>query len=390
VMVNCGIMAAARPFFEDDDKSYFARRDVPFPSNGLASLFTNQYLTRFPGGALGDLTLPYLAVIRRKLGDIDIMTSPFEFSNEQASECYGILQEKLTNPCLLELIWSYWHEEGMLVQTMNAIARRFQNVRGSAAQDPLANLEVDPLRPLNNLLWGYVQDEQHRLSVVRRNYEYDHHYGLRLEGRAVHGMSPADTRSKFLEAFHNLLRLCTTFFRQDDDTTIKADAFPVLNALKEVHLILTEGQHNQFGDLVSTARIEMLMQEWLLARPEFREFLPTRISVAYPEPWMDRVDAMKKLQGWTDTSVLHFRNLGIFGEQILLGIRWGFWSDVQEPEQAFNWARLLRPQIQGYIHAYRAVAGVDLAAETVDTQVDATMPSVLLRSRLAAQQQRGA
>ena len=31
---------------------------------------------------------------------------------------------------------------------------------------------------------------------------------------------------------------------------------------------------------------------------------------------MDRVDAMKKLQGWTDTSVLHFRNLAIFGEQV--------------------------------------------------------------------------
>ena len=104
---------------------------------------------------------------------------------------------------------------------------------------------------------------------------------------------------------------------------------------------------------------------------------------------MDRVDAMKKLQGWTDTSVLHFRNLGLFGEQVLLGIRWGFWSDVHEPEQAFNWARFFRPQIQGYIHAYRAVTGVDLAAETVDTQVDATMPSTLLRRRLTAQQ-RGA
>lgn len=395
VMVNCGIIAAPppqqpqRPFFDARDSGYFARRDVPFPTNGLESLFTTEYLTRFAGGALGALTLPYLAVIRRKLGDIDINVSGFEYSSQQASECYGILQEKLTNPCLLELIWSYWHEEGMLVQTANAITRRFQNVRGPAPQDPLANLEVDPLRPLNNLMWGYVQDENNRLSVVRRNYEYDHHYGLRLDGRAVQGMSPADSRSKFLEAFHNLLRLCTTFFRQDDDTTVKADAFPVLNALKEVHLILTEGQHNQFGDLVSTARIEMLMLEWLLARPEFREFLPTRISVAYPEPWMDRVDAMKKLQGWTDTSVLHFRNLGLFGEQVLLGIRWGFWSDVQEPEQAFNWARIFRPQIQGYIHAYRAVTGVDLAAETVDTQVDATMPSTLLRRRLTAQQ-RGA
>ncbi len=39
--------------------------------------------------------------------------------------------QKLTEPCLLELIWSYWHEEGMLVQTMNAISLRFQNRRGA-------------------------------------------------------------------------------------------------------------------------------------------------------------------------------------------------------------------------------------------------------------------
>lgn len=388
VMVNCGIMEPnPRPFDDARDRDFFARRDLPFPSNGLDAVFETDYLVPFEGGAPGKRTLPYLAVIRRKLSDIDIKLEGFDVTPTQASECFGILQEKLTNPCLIELIWSYWHEEGMLVQTANAIARRFQNVRGATAQDPLANLEIDPLRPLNNLLWGYVQDEQHRLSVVRRNYEYDHHYGLRLDGRAVQAMNPADTRSKFLEAFHNLLRLANTFFKQDDDTTVKADAFPVLNALKEVHLILTEGQHNQFGDLPSTARIEMLMQQWLLARPEFREFLPTRISVAYPEPWMDRVDAMKKLQGWTDTSVLHFRNLAIFGEQIILSIRWGFWSDVQEPLQAFNWLRAFRPQIQGYIHAYRAVAGVDLAAEIMDTQVDATMPSALLRRRLVAQQQ---
>ena len=198
-------------------------------------------------------------------------------------------------------------------------------------------------------------------------------------------MNPADTRSKFLEAFHNLLRLCAVFFKQDDDTTVKADAFPVLNALKEVHLILSQGAHNQFGDLPSTARIEMLMQQWLLARPEFREFLPTRIMVAYPEPWMDRVDAMKKLQGWTDTSVLHFRNLALFGEQILLSIRFGNWSDVQEAMQAFNWARFFRPQIQGYIHAYRAVTGVDLTAEPWIRRCDATLPSVLLQQRLAAE-----
>jgi hypothetical protein len=130
------------------------------------------------------------------------------------------------------------------------------------------------------------------------------------------------------------------------------------------------------------------MQQWLLARPEFREFLPTRIMVAYPEPWMDRVDAMKKLQGWTDTSVLHFRNLAAFGEQLLLAIRYGNWSDQYDPLSAFNWARFFRPQIQGYIHAYRAATGVDLATETQNTKLDSTPPSVLMKRQLVMQQRR--
>jgi hypothetical protein len=108
--------------------------------------------------------------------------------------------------------------------------------------------------------------------------------------------------------------------------------------------------------------------------------------VAYPEPWMDRVDAMKKLQGWTDTSVVHFRNLAIFGEQLLLSIRYGAWSEVYEPMQAFNWARFWRPQVQGYVHAYRAATGVDLSGESTDTAADATLPSLLMQRRLAQQQ----
>ncbi len=87
--------------------------------------------------------------------------------------------------------------------------------------------------------------------------------------------------------------------------------------------------------------------------------------VAYPEPWMDRVDAMKKLQGWTDTSVLHFRDLAIFGEQILLSIRFGDWSNVDDPDQAANWARYWRPEIQGYIHALRIVSGIDISVGDV-------------------------
>jgi len=334
--------------------------------------------------------LPYLLLIRKKLPDQPIKSRMFaaldDCADEEAEKCYGIMAEKLLFPCMIELIWSYWHEEGMLVQTMNAISRRFQNVRGPADRDPLAMMELDPLRPLNNLLWGYLQDEQHRLSVVRRAYEYSHHYGLTLEGKAVPGLRPADNRSRFLEAFHQLLNTTAAFYRQDDDTTVRADGFPVLNALRDLHIVLSEGAHNQFGDLPSTARIEMLMQQWLLARPEFREALPTRVMVAYPEPWMDRVDAMNRLQGWTDTSVLHFNRLAVSGEQILLSVRFTRWSEITDADMAALWARQFRDDVQAYIHAYRAVTGVDLAAAVTSIQqreLMSTLPSVLIRQRLA-------
>lgn len=335
--------------------------------------------------------IPYLAVIRRKLSDVDFKTTTIDSALDTYLEthqavtdsCYGLISSKLQMPCFLELIWNYWHEESMMVQGLNAICRRFQNIRGKGAIDPLANIEVGPLRPLNNLLWGYIQDEQHRLTVRRRAYEYDHHYGISLNGKAVEGMKTADSRSKFIEAFHVLLNTCMKFYKQYDDTTVVADGFPVLNALKEVHLILSEGAHNQYGDLPSTARIEMLMQQYILARPEFREFLPTRQMVPYPEAWMDRTAVLNNICGWTKTNVMHYHDLGVFGEQILLAVRFGNWSDVFNRDQAANWAIFWRPQIQNYMHAYRTVTGVDLTREDVD--VDIQQPTVHLVRRLREQ-----
>jgi len=323
------------------------------------------------------LMIPYLALVRSRLSDL-----PLTGFCDMGMTCYGILRSKLVHPCLIELIWSYWHEEAMLVQTLNVISRRFQNLRGAGDRDPLMRFDTDPLRRLNSLLWGYIQDEQHRLTVVRRAYEYSHEYGLNLEGKALRVMRPSDSRSKFLEAFHNLLYLCTIFFKEDDDTTVVADGFPVLNALKEVHYILAAGAHNQFGELPSTARQEMLMQQWLLARPEMREFLGGKVMVPYPEEWMDRVDSVKGMLGWTDVSVVHFHDLAVYGEQIVLSVRYGAWSlTTATAAQAANWARYWRNEIQGYVHAYRAATGMDLTTEPVNS----TLPSVLLLKRLATQ-----
>jgi hypothetical protein len=219
-----------------------------------------------------------------------------------------VLVNKLRCPPLLELIWSYWMEQGMLVQGLNALTLRFQN-RRPIGRDPLARCDISPLRPMNNIFWGYVQREYDRLTVVRRAYEYDHHYGLRLDGNAVPRLKPADSRSQFIEAFHRLLADANRYYRTSMDTTMNADGFPMLNSLRELHLVLAEGAHNQFGDLPTTARTEMLLQQWILARPEVRDFLGGRPGVPYPERWMPHLESMRQMMGWNDTTIRHDRAL---------------------------------------------------------------------------------
>ncbi len=294
----------------------------------------------------------YLALLRKEPPTPSIELSAH--GEQQVALCRELIEERLSSPAFLELIWSYWHEEGMLVQSMNAISTRFQN-RSSGPRDPLAHLELDPLRPLTNVLWGYIQDEPHRLSRARRNFEYEHHYGLTLGGRAVPKQAAKHPGARFPEAFQRLLERTSSFNRDDD--TKSADPQAVEHALREMKQILAEGQHNQFGDLAWTARAEMLMQQWILARPEVHGFLSVQPSDGAPERWMDVVDAMKKLERWTKTPVCHFRDLAVLGEKLLLSIRVGDRGDNVEPEHAVNWARYWRPEVLRYLQAYHAVRG---------------------------------
>jgi len=78
--------------------------------------------------------------------------------------------------------------------------------------------------------------------------------------------------------------------------------------------------HNQFANLAMTARKEMLTQLWILSRSEMREFLGPGDG-CLSRAMDGRVDSIKTLKGWTDTSVVHFRDLAVFGEQLLLAIR---------------------------------------------------------------------
>ncbi len=324
--------------------------------------------------------IPYYDLIIERIKEFVRPDLDDEIVESNEEENFLALKDQ---PILIELIWSYWHEEGMLVQTMNAIGKRFQNIR-NGDRDPLANLELDPLRPLNNIIWGYIQDAQHRLTIARRSYEYDHNYGLRLFGKAVQDFAPADSRSKFINAFHNLLYRASLYYKEADDMTINADAFPLLNALREVHLILSESSHNQYGDLPTVSRIEMLMEQWILSRPEIREFLGGRVMVPYKEPWMDRVDTMKALQGWGDVSVSYYHDLATYGEQVLLSIRLDNWAQIDDRDVARNWADLWRDAIQRYLHSYYSVTGVDLTIESFNQPKEEkfSMPAFLIQQKV--------
>jgi hypothetical protein len=377
-------------------------------SNGLLPYFQLIY-ARLPNEALKKQVFPALdqgqlypygteqkdsnnnAISNSGWGPFTVQDSNTVGTRIDVRQCVGILQDRMQRPLMVELIWSYWHEQAMLAQTMYAIRNRVQNISESPGTDPLAHMEIGPLRPLNTLLWTYIQDEQHRLTVSRRNFEYEHQYGLSLRGKALRTLQPAERRSKFLEAFHNLLYLASVYFKEDDDTNRKADAFPVLHALKEVHFLLSEGAHNQFGDLPTTSRIEMMMEQWLLARPEFQRFLPTRESIAYPEAWMGTVDAMKTVQGWTSTSVIFFSDLAQFGEMLLLSIRYEAWAEEKDRDVAANWAKCFRSEIQGYTHAFRIVTGVDLSLEPAGLAAEDRRrdPSDLILQRWEEQRRTG-
>lgn len=279
----------------------------------------------------------------------------------------------------VELIWNYWLEEGMLAQTLNVILARFQN-RRLPGRDPLARFDVTPLLPLRNRLWGYAEDDMHRLTVRRRAVEYEYEYGFSLIGRAIpRPHTVVERRHGFVETFHQVLFLAHRFFKELDDLTVQPDAFPLYRALRDCHIVLSQGTQNQYGEMAVAARAEFLVMQSILAEPQMREFLGGRPMTPYPEPWMDRVDGMKTIQNWTDTSIMHFNDLAEIGEQLVLTIRLGNWADPDVGgKQASTWAQAFRNGIQKYVAAYRTATGVDLA-EVANTE----KPSTLLARRLS-------
>ena len=333
-------------------------------------------------GGISAPGLPYLKrVATALLGDRLAQGLPF---------CDQVLRNRLTCPSMTELLWNYWWEEGHLVQGMNAIALRFQN-RRRGPSDPLAPLALDPLRGMHNLLWGRLQDAPNQLSVSRRAHEYAYAYGLPLRGRAVDDLAPVENRSQFITAFHTLLARAAQFYRESSNTTVIPDGFALLQSLKEVHMVLALSANNQFEDLKRQARVEMMIDQWLLSRTEMREFLRGRTMVPFEERWMSQQDTLMRLHGWGDGTVSHYHYLATAGEMLLLSIRWGDWTGTIDQASASNWANQWRPEVQAYLHAYQAVTGVDLGAPLLDTHRDTARfapPADLLAARQLPSAQR--
>lgn len=311
-------------------------------------------------GTIGERALPYLKRV------VDALLPPGTPPQQGLPFCDGLLNRHATCPLLAELYWSYCQEQGYLVQALNAIALRYQNHR-RGPNDPLANLALDPLVGLSNLMWGFVQDRE-RLSVAQRVLGYQYSYGLTLQGKAAAGLQPVERRARFSECFAQLLNCVSEFYAADQVTTMRPDGFKLLQALKDLHLELAQSANNQTWELTRAARAEMLVMQYLLARPEMAGFLRGRAMVPHRERWMPQIETMKRLQGWPQMSAEVYRALGETGEKVLLSVRLGDWVAIDDQQHAMNWARYFKPEIQTYLHARRALDGRDLAARRVELQ----------------------
>jgi hypothetical protein len=291
------------------------------------------------------------------------------------------VERGLHEPAGLELIWNYFLEEAGLVQGFMEVCRRFQNKRSA-----LARFDISPLRRIGDFIDGYIDDVEYRGKIQQRSLEYTHQYGLQLVGRAIGNVEPADARSRFLQAFHGLLHACMRFYEDVDDLQVVEDARAILNALKDVHLLLAEGSHNLYSELPAKARIEFRVIQFILGQNALREFLGGRIMVTYPEPWMPHLARLREILRWGDRSVADYYHLANIGEQLLLRIRFGPFAPNTpitpgQTQLARQFALAFRDSISQYVFSYHALTGVDLVAKARRTvSLDATPPSTYFRA----------
>ena len=180
--------------------------------------------------------LPYLGLIR-----LSSATSPIvggDDDDEAAEICHGILAERLTNPCFLELLWSYWHDEGGLVQTLE------RHHAGGSRTGPRAHRV--------GIRWpAWTSTRCARSATCSGAGSRTRSTGSPSPGgptstttttgwccppsRGRRCAAPTPGRGSSSRST-TCSRCAAEFFIRDDDTTVIADGFGVLNALKETHI----------------------------------------------------------------------------------------------------------------------------------------------------------
>jgi hypothetical protein len=240
-------------------------------------------------------------------------------------------------PWPLELIWSYWHDA----------------MRLDDAVDVVRGLPGVPAGSVVGRLVAGMAGDVSRTTAAERAEAYFHAYGLRLDASTPPSLL---REGRFAPALHTLLERASRFYRDDDDTGRVADALPLLHALADLQNLLNEQVHPALESLVRGARRDALMALYALSRPELRPLLPIHRHVMLPELWMPALDAIATLERWQQVSAGFFAQLAQQGERILLSVRFGSWPATADRDQAANWARFWRAEVQGYGLARAVVA----------------------------------
>jgi hypothetical protein len=263
-------------------------------------------------------------------------------------------------------------EMAMLDQGMKLICRRFQNLKTPSVRNQLENFEVSHLRPLSNLLWGYINDDGNRVSLNRRVLEYKHQYGLEVSGTAIKKMDAIDIRSTFLEQFHQFLNKLHLYYQEESNRDIKPNAYPIKYITEDLQRILQSGAHNQFSDLTIATRTDFMTIQWILSRPEMKHFINSREEIGYKEEWMGTMEALRNMQGWGNDDLNSYYECAVRGERLLLAIRYSnsitTHSMENLEEKVKNWARDIKEDVMIYTHAYLSITGVDLSKSGSSTQ----------------------
>lgn len=369
-----------QPFVSEEMR----RLGDPNITTGQLMLDLKDHLQQIVGS--DGLTLPYLnGVIERVVSNLVNITA----SSRTNCPTWSFIKHRLESPPMYDLIWNYWMSLAGLTETMNAVVdcyRRKSNERTAL----LSDVRFDLLRPIGNLLSGYARDTEIPITHEEYLVELQAQYGLVLPEHAGLDIQPTQTDTSFLGALHNVIGGSGKLLRDRLNKTLSIDTHSLGRTLGNMNVRLAMGAHNQLWEVTRRIRRDMLVQQWILSRPEVTEFLRVPAMVDMKEGWMSALAAYrdrKNQQSWSTARsgnygnvsgnssqsalvVQQFHRLACKSEIMVLGARWGGWSDEDlVGKSAEGWLNEVQHDIKDYISDYREVTRlVNLDVETADPQ----------------------